>query len=168
MTLLEIMTVLVVISILAVMLAPMVPGMQARAQKVKCAGNLRSIHTAAALYVQDNKHWPQISGTGMQDKAAAQAWISTLAPYGLAQINWVCPTIQQSLHSPDLSLPENVRVDYMAMPFSAKPNAPFQHPKQPWFIETGDVHGNGQEIIFPDGHIEESYDVIREALHAGS
>ena len=160
------MTVLVVLSILVVVVAPVVPGLQARAQRVKCIGNLRSLHTAANLYVQDNKHWPQISGTGMQDKAAAQAWIAALAPYGLSQVNWVCPTIQQSLHSPDLTSPDNVRVDYMAMPFGPKQNAPFQHARQPWFIEAGDVHGNGQEVIFPDGHTEESYDIIRTAVHS--
>ena len=167
MTLLEIMTVLIVISILAVILAPLAPGLQARAQKAKCIGNLRSLEVAANLYVQDNHHWPQISGNGSQDKVVAQAWIAALAPYGLSQINWVCPTIQQALHSPDLTQSSNTRVDYMAMPFGTKPNAPFQYAKQPWFIESADVHGNGQEIIFPDGHIEEADDIIRAHSSGG-
>ena len=161
------MTVLIVISILAVMLAPLVPSLQARAQKAQCIGNLRSLQVAANLYVQDNQHWPQISGNGSQDKVVAQKWLAALAPYGLAQVNWVCPTIQQARHSPDLSQPDNTRVDYMAMPFGTKPNAPYQHSKQPWFIESADVHGNGQEIIFPDGHTEEAYDVYRAHSSGG-
>ncbi len=167
-TVLELMTVLVIISILCVMLAPVLPYVQARAQKAKCIGNLRSLHVAATTYVQDNQHWPQISGNGSTDTAVASAWIAALKPYGLAQINWVCPTVQQELHSPDLSDPANVRVDYLAMPFGTQPNAPFQHSRQPWFIEAGDVHGNGQEIIFPDGHTEEAADVMRAALAAGA
>ena len=167
MTLLELMTVLIVIAILAVMLAPLVPNLQARAQKAKCLGNLRSLHVAANLYVQDNQHWPQISGNGTQDATVAKAWIAALNPYGLSQVNWVCPTIQQALRSPDLSQPDNVRVDYMAMPFGTKPRSPFQHPRQPWFIEAGDVHGNGQEVVFPDGHIEEAGDIIRSARGSG-
>lgn len=167
MTMLELMTVLIVISILTVMLAPLAPNLKARAQKAKCIGNLRSLQVAANLYVQDNQHWPQISGNGSQDKVVAKAWIAALSPYGLSQINWVCPTIQQALRSPDLTRADNIRVDYMAMPFGTKPNAPFQHAKQPWFIESGDVHGNGQEIIYPDGHIEEAYDVYRSAHPTG-
>ena len=167
MTLLELMTVVVVIAILATMLSPVVPGLLARTQKVKCIGNLKALHVATNLYVQDNQHWPQISGNGSQDTVVANAWLAALKPYGLAQINWVCPTIQQALNSPDLTQPENVRVDYLAMPFGTKPNAPFQHPKQPWFIEAGDVHGNGQEIIFPDGHIEEAGTIIRAAHPSG-
>ena len=162
------MTVLVVVSILVVMLAPVFPSLRARAQKTKCIGNLRSLHTAVDLYVHDNQHWPQISGNGSQDMVVAQAWITALNPYGLTQINWVCPAIQQALHSPDLTQAQNVRVDYMAMPFGSKPNSPFQHPKQPWFIEVADVHGNGQEVIFTDGHIEEALDIFRAAKQAGA
>ena len=167
MTLLELMTVVIVITILLVMLVPIVPNLLARGQKAKCVGNLRSLGAAANLYVQDNQHWPQIAGHGLQDQTAAKAWIAAFAPYGLAQINWACPTIQRAMNSPDLTQPENVRVDYMGMPFGAKPNAPFQHSKQPWFIETADVHGNGQEVIFPDGHIEEAYDIFRTVRASG-
>ena len=32
--------------------------------------------------------------------------------------------------------------------------------RQPWFIETGDVHGNGNLIIFTDGSIAETNNVL--------
>ena len=159
-TLLELMTVLVVISILAVMSLPLFSSFQGRAQKVKCIGNLRSIHTATNLYMHDNKVWPQLPLATYGNTAAAQAWIDAMKPYGLQAINWICPSIQQALHSPDISNPANTRIDYVGSTFNTKPNAPFSQPRQPWYIETSDIHGNGQEILFPDGHIEEAGDII--------
>ena len=155
------MTVILVISILAVMAMPLYSQFLTRAQKAKCIANLRSLHVATNLYVQDNHHWPQLATAKSGDTAAAQLWIDTMKPYGLIQINWICPSIQQALHSPDLSDPTNTRIDYNATPFNIKPNAPFQQTRQPWYIEAADIHGNGQEIIFPDGHIEEAGDIIR-------
>ena len=166
-TLLELMTAIIVISILAIMALPLFSSFQARAQKSKCIGNLRSLHVATSLYVHDNQHWPQLPIATYGNTAAAQAWIDAMKPYGLQQINWVCPSIQQALHSPDFSDPTNVRIDYVASVFNTKPNAPFAQPKQPWYIESSDIHGNGQEIIFPDGHIEEAVDIIRASRHQG-
>ncbi len=157
------MTVIVVISILAIMVSPALAGIKGRAQKVKCIGNLHSLHAAAGLYLQDNQHWPQIHGDPSTDTSVIDAWISAFSPYGLAPINWVCPSIQDALQSPDLSNPANKRLDYIAMPFGPQRNEPFQYARQPWFIETSDVHGNGQEIIFPDGHTEEALDIIHSA-----
>ncbi len=162
-TVLELMTVIVIISILMVMAAPSFSYFQARAQKAKCIGNLKSLHVAMNSYVQDNHRWPQIATAKTADPVAAQGWIDALKPYGLSQLNWVCPTIQQVLRSPDLTDPTKTRVDYYATPFNAKATAPFQQPKQPWFIEAADVHGNGQEIIFPDGHVEEASDILQAA-----
>ena len=162
------MTVLVVISILMVVAAPAFPYFRQRVQKAKCIGNLRSLHTATGTYIQDHDQWPQIAGNGGRDTAVAQAWIDALHPYGLTLENWVCPTVQQQLHAPDLSVPENLRVDYLAMPFPTQRNAPFRFPRQPWFIEAADVHGNGQEVLFPDGHVEEAFDVFRAARSSGA
>ena len=160
-TLLELMTVIVVLSILMVILAPVLSAFRQRAQKVKCIANLRSLHVASSSYVQDNQHWPQIPAAKHGDTAAAQAWINIFQPYGLMQINWICPSIQEALRSPDLGDPLNARVDYFGTPFNAKPTAPFQQTRQAWYIEAADIHGNGQEIIFPDGHIEEAQDILR-------
>ncbi len=37
---------------------------------------------------------------------------------------------------------------------------PHKWPRQPWFIETGDVHGNGNLIIYTDGSIGETNDLV--------
>jgi len=80
-------------------------------------------------------------------------WIATLKPFGPSEKSWICPTIQNLMQNPDYTKSENVRVDYIATPFDDKPTTPHQWPRQPWFIETGDVHGHGNLIIFTDGSI---------------
>jgi prepilin-type N-terminal cleavage/methylation domain-containing protein len=163
-TLLELLIVIGVIAILAGIMFPVVSTMRARAQRVQCMSNLRNLHIAANLYVQQNGSWPQIlvdsdDDDGQQDYA--RAWIAALAPFGLTQKAWICPTIQGLLQNPDYFQPENMRVDYYAMPFDDKPTTPYQWPRQPWFIETADVHGNGNLIIFTDGSISDLKTVLR-------
>ncbi len=156
---LELATVVVIILILTLLLLPAISSMRARAQRAQCMANLRSLYTAAELFVQQNGSWPQIAvaddESDSSDQAYATAWIAALAPFGPTQKTWICPTIQGLLQNPDLSKPENVRVDYVATTFDDKPTTPHQWPRQPWFAEVGDVHGNGNLIIFTDGSISD-------------
>jgi prepilin-type N-terminal cleavage/methylation domain-containing protein len=156
-TLLELTIVLVIIAILAILLLPAISGLRARAQKAQCAANLRSLYTAAELYIQQNGSWPQIamSDSDSAEEDYAKAWIDALKPFGPMQKTWICPTIQNLLGNPDLSDSANVRIDYFCTSFDDKPTTPHQWPQQPWFAEMGDVHGNGQLIIFTDGSIKE-------------
>jgi hypothetical protein len=57
------------------------------------------------------------------------------------------------LGNPNLSNPVNARLDYVATTFDDKPTTPHQWPRQPWFAEVGNMHGNGNLIIFTDGSI---------------
>jgi prepilin-type N-terminal cleavage/methylation domain-containing protein len=165
-TLLELLIVIGVIAILTGIMFPVVSTVRARAQRVQCMSNLRNLHVAANLYVQQNGSWPQIlvdsddDGDGGQPDYA-RAWIAALAPFGLTQKAWICPTIQGLLQNPDYFQPENARVDYYAMPFDDKPTTPYQWPRQPWFVEKADVHGNGNLIIFTDGSISDLKSVLR-------
>lgn len=156
-TLLEVLIVVVIIAILSILLLPAISAFRARAQRVQCMGNLRSLYTATELFIQQNGSWPQItvSDADSAEEDYAQAWIDALKPFGPTQKTWICPTIQNLLGNPDLSDPANVRVDYVATTFDDKPLTPHQWPKQPWFAETGDVHGHGNLIIFTDGSIKD-------------
>lgn len=171
-TLLELITVLLVIAILAVILLPVYAQIRQRTQKASCIGNLRSLHVAADLYVQEHHHWPQIKSKGVERKEVATNWISALEPYGLKQINWICPAVQQLLQSPDLTDHDNARLDYVATPFDSKPQTPYQWANQPWFIETADAHGNGNLILFPNGRIQELGDfkdsLKKPGAHSGT
>ena len=160
-TLLELVISILVVAILILLFFPVLTQVQRRAEKAKCMANLRSLHVATNSYIQDHHMWPQIAVTQGDDSLLATAWIEALKPYGLAQINWVCPTIQKSLQNPDLNDPRNVRVDYTAFPYGRNQQDPFRYSTQPWFIERADVHGNGNLLVFPDGHVEELVDFLR-------
>ena len=126
-TLLEVMTVLVIVAILIVVLAPSVSYLRTRSQKVQCISNLRSLHVATAAYVRENHAWPQIVLSQPGDPTYARAWIDALTPYGLTQINWICPAIQQALGAPDLGDFANARMDYYPTPFDTRETSPFQY-----------------------------------------
>lgn len=89
------------------------------------------------------------------DEDFATQWIAALTPYGITNKTWICPTIQNLLGNPDYYSAGNARVDYTAMPFDDKPMTPHQWPRQPWFVENGDVHGHGNLIIFTDGSVSD-------------
>lgn len=163
-TLLELLVVFVIIGILVTLSFPLVAGMRARAQRVQCMANLRSLYTAAELFIQQNGSWPQIRvGEDESEHDYANAWITALKPFGPAQQTWICPTIQNLLGNPDLTKPENIRLDYVATTFDDKPTTPHQWPRQPWFAEVGDVHGNGNLIIFTDGSINDLNTVAKKS-----
>lgn len=156
------MIVLVIIGILSAMLLPVYAGIRARAQRAQCLANLHSLYLAADIYLQRNNHWPQIrrgtSETGSEDYA--NAWIDALAPFGPGRQTWICLTMEGLLGNPDYQQPAHARLDYIPMNFDEKPLTPHQWPRQPWFIESANVHGNGNLIIFTDGSVGESNDLI--------
>lgn len=161
-TFMELLVVIGVIAILAGILAVGVSKLRARAQRVQCMANLRSLHAGANLYLQQNGAWPQIFIIANRDKPEeelAQLWIEALEPSGVPRKTWICPTTQQSLGNPDYSRPENTRLDYIPVPFDDKPTTPHEWPQMPWFIERGDAHGNGNLIIFTDGSIVASSEI---------
>jgi type II secretory pathway pseudopilin PulG len=161
-TLLELMTILVVVGILVVLLFPAIANVRARAQRIQCTSNLRNLYVAAENYLQQNGSWPQIAEDDSEEgtQAFAQAWVAALTPFSVTQKTWICPTIQDLLHSPDYTQAANARVDYIATPFDSKPTTPHQWPQQPWFVEAADVPGHGNLIIFTDGSIKDLKTVL--------
>ena len=155
MTLLELTTVVLVLLILGVLLLPVYAGVLRRTEKTSCISNLHALHVGVDMYIQDHHVWPQIKTKGVEPQDVATSWINALQPYGLAQKNWLCPTVQKNLGNPDMTDHENARVDYAAMTFDSNPRTPFRWSLMPWFAETVDAHGNGQLLIFPDGHVQE-------------
>lgn len=64
------------------------------------------------------------------------------------------------LHNPDYAQPQDARLDYIPMSFDDKEITPHRCPRQPWFIEAWDVHRHGNLIIFTDGSVGESNDLL--------
>lgn len=161
---LEVSVIVVIVGILITLLLPLFSTIRSRAERVQCTANLRSLYTAASFYVNQNGSWPQISisDSDSAEQEYAKNWINALAPFGPTQKTWICPTIQALLGDPDLSQEENVRLDYVATPFDDKPMSPRQWARQPWFAEVGDVHGNGNLIVFTDGSISDLKTVAKK------
>lgn len=159
----ELLTVIVIIAIIAALLMPVFSGMKQRAAKVACMTNLKSLYVAASACVQASGGiWPQVDNSTMQDDYPkfASDWIETLRPYNITEKNWICPTIQEILHGPDIHKYENRRLDYIPMPFDVNPGTPNRWARHPWFVERGDVHGNGNLVIYTNGTIEEIGNII--------
>lgn len=165
-SLLELATALVVIAILVAIAMPVISRLRARAQRVQCMANLKSLYIAAEQYVQDNSEWPQIVlGTDDDPDSSeyARDWIAALAPYKVEKKSWICPTIQNLMGNPDYVTTGKERIDYVASVFDDKAETPHRWPGQPWFAEVGDVHGNGNLIIFTDGSIRDLKTVAARA-----
>ncbi len=155
-TLLELVTVILIIAILSVIGAGLFSEMRTRAEKVKCVGNLKNLYAGAELYLQDQGHWPQVDTELLLEEGEqqyCQQWIDALRPYGFGLSNWLCPTHQRLLKSPDMSDAKNLRIDYLPMPFDDKTMTPHRWPKQPWFIERASGHAGGNLIIYTNGQV---------------
>jgi prepilin-type N-terminal cleavage/methylation domain-containing protein len=164
-SLIELLVVVGIIVILALLAIPVVSTLTARAQRAQCMANLKTLAVGANLYLQQNGSWPQIppAGDAGDETEVAKAWVAALAPFRVPAKAWICPTIEQALGSPDYTKPGNERIDYIATPFDDKPTTPHEWPRQPWFIETGDVHGSGNLIIFTDGSISDLNTTLKTA-----
>lgn len=160
------MTVVVIIFILSMLLFPMVNTIRSSMEKAGCISNLKSVFLGAQAYLQDQQRWPQVSVTLLQENEEeyARSWIKMLATYSVPEASWHCPTIDRlEVRDPKKAGRKKLRVDYIATPFDAKPNTPYVWGRQPWFIENGDVHGNGNLMIFNNGSIEELKDFLKTA-----
>jgi Tfp pilus assembly protein PilE len=157
-TLLEILTVIVVIAILVVMLLPAVSHMVSRMDRARCTMNLKAVYLGAEFYLQDHKQWPQIdpqlSGKANSDEYA-RLWIAALKPYKVSPESWHCPTVQkEASKAVNAGEKPKERIDYFPTPFDSKEITPHRWSEQPWFIERGAMHGEGNLMIFPDGSIK--------------
>lgn len=161
-TLMELLTVIVIIGILAAMAVGIMADVQFRADRSNCTANLKTLYTGVAIYVQQQGQWPQIDPhlISGDDKQYAQLWINALSTSGVAKPNWICPSVQRLLQNPDYTKTENIRIDYIPTPFDEKAMTPFLWPKQPWFVERGSVHGGGNLMIQASGQIVS----LKEAL----
>jgi type II secretory pathway pseudopilin PulG len=158
-TLIELLIIIGIIAVVVGLTFPALSALRSRAQRIQCSANLRTIYLATELYVQQNGSWPQI-GTDDEDDFG-NGWIAALKPFGVSENTWICPTNQNQLGNPDISDPQNIRVDYVATPFDDKPTTPHEWPTQPWFAETGNVHGHGNLIVFTDGSISDLNTVVK-------
>ena len=154
----------VVIAILATMLFPMITNMMERMARANCTMNLKALFVGTELYLQDNRIWPQIDTSLLDNTSSdeyARQWIKILAPYKISENTWHCPTIEKTLtQGLKNKQKQDKRIDYYPMPFDDKEITPHRWSTQPWFIERGAVHGNGNLMIFTDGSVKNLGDML--------
>ncbi|AHF90708.1 N-terminal cleavage protein [Opitutaceae bacterium TAV5] len=82
-TLIELLTVIAIIGILAAIIIPTVGVVRGKAKAVTCASNMRQIGTAMLTYASDNKnHFPYGYGYPLSDGNTVQdTWLVALSPY---------------------------------------------------------------------------------------
>jgi type II secretory pathway pseudopilin PulG len=156
-----VLTVMVIIAILAVMLLEGSTQMLARAERANCAANLRSLYVGASGYIQDQGHWPQIPVADTHSPEYALAWIAALKGYGISGKSWICPSIQRALKNPNYNDPSHARVDYFPTPFDARSYSPYRWSTHPWFMERGNMHGDGQLIIFANSELKSAQEATK-------
>jgi prepilin-type N-terminal cleavage/methylation domain-containing protein len=156
-TLVELLTVITIIGMLAGMIAPSLQKVRAKAETTACQSNLRQIGIAVWLYVPDNGNkFPSINnpwGSQVFTNEGATNLLGALGPYGLTAKALACPA---DLRSKD-SYYRKYTNSYEYLPFSSDEEAapgtatiytgnstfeiPFRRITLAW--DASDVHSDG-------------------------
>lgn len=156
-TLVELLTVITIIAMLAGMISPSLQRVRAKAETTACQSNLRQIGTAVWLYVPDNGNkFPSINnpwGSQVFTNEGATNLLGALGPYGLTAKVLACPA---DLRSKD-SYYRKYTNSYEYLPFSSDEEAapgtatiytgnntfeiPFRRLTLAW--DASDVHSDG-------------------------
>lgn len=158
----EVLVGLFIAALLATLFVAIASHFSERAEAVKCANNLKSLHVSLAGYLQDVGHWPQEPNdvwASNDNDAYEDWWIATLKPFGATEKVWQCPTIYRKVTSH--SSKGRPKVHYTPTMFDDKPYTPYKWSTQPWLVEIGNMHGQGALIGFPDGSVKPMDDVMK-------
>ncbi len=151
-TLIELLAVLGILAVLATLAIPLYETILPRVERVVCMNNLKNLRVAFGEYAISG--WPQLpAGVGLGSMEEQRWWLEkTKKDLGLSESSWQCPTIRRMFaKEPERDRPV---LHYLPTPFSAEPHKANQWPEMPWFIEIGDVHGEGNLLIRQNGTIQ--------------
>jgi type II secretory pathway pseudopilin PulG len=153
----SILELILVISILAILTALALPAygfFKRKAEDAGCMSNMRSLHASLSAYMQDHAFvWPQNPyqlEPGSDPDQEAKWWIDELQPYGGTREVWLCPSERRgfAIDTDD----EHYDMTYVPTAFDEIPNRAYQWSRQPWLIERGGFHDDGEaNLIMPDG-----------------
>lgn len=154
-TIVEIMVTLVIVAILIAIAIPSYDKFKRRAEKARCIGNLKVLHTGFDSYILDRNQWPQMPGDsfGWEESDYFEWWIESLEPYGVGQESWLCSSDRLLKILPEDQ--DEYVSSYVPTPFNSHRFTPFRW-NQPWVAERGDYHGRGAHVLMPDGSITSS------------
>ncbi|MEO8206967.1 MAG: prepilin-type N-terminal cleavage/methylation domain-containing protein [Chthoniobacterales bacterium] len=160
-TLLELITVILLILIVASIITPYLNDAINAAYRVRCVSNLRNLHVGFESYLQDHKMWPQqlTNFTVDQDEDYENWWLTTMDPYVPSRKVWQCPILAaQKVKNFQGKL---LQMHYSPTMFDANPISPHRWSKQPWIIELTNAHGHGPLVLMPDGSVSNYADLVK-------
>lgn len=169
-TLIELLTVLVIVAVLAALVAGLFDQLRSRSERVNCTSNIRGLYSGFQSYLVQYGSWPQ-NRLKISDEGYDGWWIDELRKVGIPEKGWHCPThermekaaAQQAIKGKvETNQKKHRTIHYMPTPFDDNPNTPRRWPTQPWVVETGNFHGDGPLIIFPDGTVNSFGQFIRQ------
>lgn len=158
MTLLEVLIVMSIIAVLCVALAMGYGEFRRRAERAKCTTNLKNLHVALAASLTDRQTWPQCPLL-LGEEGYDEWWLAELTPYKIGKESWQCPSIKAE--SDPKATADDFKIHYIPTPFDEHAHTPFRWATQPWLVEIGDSHGDGNLVIFPDGSVRPFNDIIQ-------
>ncbi len=144
---------MLVISILIVLLIESFKSFESRGQRTRCVTNLRNLFVALDAVTRDQGHWPQCPYE-LGDPQFDTWWLRELSHYNLARASWECPTFQRLQERGEAEKRDEKSIDYVPTKFDDGARTPYKWATQPWAVEVGDFHGDGNLILFPDGSIK--------------
>ncbi len=161
-TLLELLASLAIIATLVSLVVVYLGDVKKKAGIAGCMANLRTIHVGLTAQHQDTHRWPEVPDSVRgNDDSYSNFWRVTLKPYGVAEKSWRCPTSAQTVkRTPEQ---DKIDIDYSPAEFGdviqgqgqsglvQTEFGPFEFPKQPWVVESGDFHGDGNLLITTSG-----------------
>ncbi len=156
----EVIASVAILAILASLLIAIYPSVRGKFEAARCINNMKQLHVAFSAYIDANGHWPQ-EPESLWDKPTRQYgewWIEELKPYAGSSNVWHCATVSRK--TSDLPLQKQPVIHYTPTMFDENRQTPFKWPRQPWFIEIGNMHGNGALICFPDGSVQSLNQVL--------
>lgn len=144
---------MLVIAIVAAMLFESFKSLEARAARTNCTSNLRNLYVALDASTRDQNHWPQCPFEIGHPQFDIW-WLKEMSRYNLSRASWECPAYKKLQASGEATKTDEKVIDYVPTPFDDQPRTPYKWPNQPWAVEVGDFHGDGNLILFPDGSIK--------------
>ncbi len=153
---------LVVMAIIAVLMTLFVSiaynKIRMKTERALCRQQMSTIHTALNNCLIDQGHWPQFpfekikEGTG--ENEVHKYWITTLLPWGGPKPEgWLCPTEKRLRAGEKKEDRDEYESSYLVTPFDEQQETPKAY-HQPWVMERGDFHGEGNIMLMENGHEE--------------
>ncbi len=163
-TLVEALLVITIIAMLATITIPLFGMLRARAGGAVCISNLRTLHTAFNVYMQDhNGVWPQAPGDGSFDTEVQEwrFWHDTMRDYGIGRKHWICPTDGDTIKADEMKQHDDFIGSYSVTHFDNNPGSAMKW-RMPWVIERGGGHtrNGGPNMLMPDGTIQEGISLL--------